>query len=101
MKNKYSIKNKVFIVIIVLCVSFLYFINTRDYIKSFYWKLNSTNRISDFLEFDGLLEIRNRKILVSDQEYGTIILCLHKYLIVTNNNGDLCLYVNKGEINRD
>ena len=97
-KNKYSTKKKVFSTIAILLLIFLGVVNTNSYIKKYSWKSNSPDKITDFMEFNNQFNITGRKIVFKNQKYGTIILCLHKYLLVTNKEGSLCLYSNKGEL---
>jgi len=91
-------KRKIVFSIVGVLLILLIYINRNACIKSILWKSNSTSRISDFLEFrNGGYDIDRKTIVVGKEEYGTIIISLHKYLIVTNKEGELCLYANKGD----
>lgn len=91
-------KKKIIFSLIIVSLLGLISINSNSYIKSIRWKSNSIPRISDFLYFtEGGYEIDGKTIFVGDEKYGTIIISLHKYLIVTNKEGELCLYSNIGE----
>lgn len=91
-------KKKIIFVIVGVLLIFLIYVNRNGHIKSIRWKSNSISRISDFLYFTkGGYDIDGKTIVVGEEEYGTIIISLHKYLIVTNKEGEFCLYANKGE----
>ena len=94
-------RKKIIVAIIIILSSIIIFLNRNSYIESFSWKLNSTNRITDFIEFKNNFKLKGKKIVYEDKSYGTVLLCLHKYLIVTNSQGKLCLYSNKGKVNND
>ena len=90
------VKKLIMFVLVCLLTSLIY-INRNLYIESISWKSCSDNRISDFISFskEGI-HIKRKSIILENKTYGTIILCLHKYLIATNNDGDFCIYINKG-----
>lgn len=88
----------VFLSLLFLLLIFLFYLNRTSHIESYWWKSNSDYRISDFLHFsEKTYYIKGRKILGAGQKKGFVVLCLHKYLIVTNNDNKICVYVNKGE----
>ena len=92
-------KNKIIITITVILIFVVVFFNRNSYIKSFLWKSNSLNKISDFIEFnDSGYNINGKNIVHDDKCYGAIIICVHNYLLVTNSEGDFCVYSNKGNI---
>ncbi len=95
---KNSMAKKIIVTVIILLSLVIFFLNRNSYIESFSWKSNSTNSISDFIEFNKGYQLKGKKIVYGDKTYGTIWVCLHKYLIVTNSQGQLCLYSNKGKI---
>jgi len=87
----------IFSLVAILLIPLIY-INRNEYIKSVFWKSNSLPHISDFLQFQkGGYEIDGRTIVANNEKYGTMIICIEKYLIVTNKEGEMCLYANKGE----
>jgi hypothetical protein len=93
-------RKKIIITIIIIASSIIIFFNRNSYIESFLWKSNSLNKISDFMEFNEKgYNINGKKIIYKNKKHGTILFCLYRYLIVTNSQGKLCLYSNKGEVN--
>jgi hypothetical protein len=91
-------KKKVIVIMIILLSFVVLLLNRNSYIESFLWKSNSINYISDYIEFNKGYEIKGKKIFYEDKSYGMVLICLHKYLIVSNREGKLCLYSNKGKI---
>lgn len=99
MKKRFTARKKILLIFSCLSIFLLIYFNTNSYIGGILWKANSLNKISDELNFKDNLRIEGKKIFFKDAKCGFILICLHKYLIVTNNRGQWCVYSNKGEIN--
>lgn len=90
---------KIILSLLLILIVFLFYFNRSSYIESYSWKSNSSNYISDFIEFsEETYKIKGKKIIGNKEKKGYIILCLHKYLIVTNSKNEICLYENIGKI---
>lgn len=94
-------RKKNIITIIIILSSVIIFFNRNSYIESFSWKSNSIDNISAFIKFNKNFKLKGKSIVYDNKKYGTVLLCLHKYLIVTNSQGKLCLYSNKGKVNNN
>ena len=90
---------KKLIVLTLLLIAPLIYINRSSYIAKYSWKSVSKNRIIDWMEFTNeylMLDGKTIRLVDTKEKKGRIILCLHKYLIARNNNGEICFYTNKG-----
>lgn len=98
MKKRFVTKKILYVSSCIIFVLLVY-ININSHIESILWKSNSSNKISDELNFKNDVRIEGKEILFRNEKYGFVIFCLHKYLIVTNGEGQLCIYSNKGKSN--
>lgn len=101
MKKSITNKKKILIILVVSFCVFLGIINRNSHIRTYIWKSNSANKISIIIKFNERFDIHGKDIILGKQYCGTILLCLQKYLIVTNAKGELCLYSNKGKLNQN